>query len=149
MFLDSRTTADSVAESTARGVGLRTTFRDVFLDNEISVAAIRARFRELITKARAHGSAVGIGHPYAQTLQVLAEELPQLVQGDAAATANSAAERSAMGIRLVPLSRLIARRSSSVSAPGLLTLQQYSASLVIWPGSDHQISAEHAEHPAQ
>ena len=115
MFLDSRTTAESVAEATARELGVRTTFRDVFLDNEVNVEAIRARLRELIDKARAHGSAVAIGHPYPQTLQVLAEELPLLVpfasKREANRTFGNVTNDHPRSVRLVSLSRLIAMRS--------------------------------------
>ena len=96
LFLDSRTTARTVAETTARAMGVRTTFRDVFLDNKVSDAAIRRRFAELVAHARAEGSAVAIGHPYPQTLRVLEEELPGL---------------SAHGVQLVPLSVVIEHRS--------------------------------------
>lgn len=119
MFLDSRTTSDSVALSIARDAGLRTTARDVFLDNDVNVDAIRTRYREFIAKARMHGSAVAIGHPYPETLQVLAEELPHLNRQDSNHT--DARKRaylapSARQIRLVPLSTLIARQAPRFSA---------------------------------
>ena len=127
MFLDSRTTSNTVASSIARSAGLRTTHRDVFLDNDVNVSAIRARFREFIAKARMHGSAVAIGHPYSETLQVLAEELPRLNVARARHTSErpnavhaavraratySQQNNSAMQIELVALSRLIAKRAS-------------------------------------
>ena len=115
LFLDNRTTAKSVAEATARELGVRTTFRDVFLDNEVNVEAIRARLRELLDKARTHGSAVAIGHPYPQTLQVLAEELPRLVPSASKHEANETFGRATndrpRSVRLVSLSRLISMRS--------------------------------------
>ena len=95
LFLDSRTTPQTVAEFSARAAGLRTTRRDVFLDNDPSHDAIARQFRELIAVARQQGSAVAIGHPYPQTLEVLARELPRL---------------EAQGIRLVPLSAVVAMR---------------------------------------
>jgi polysaccharide deacetylase 2 family uncharacterized protein YibQ len=96
LFLDSRTTSDSVAELAARNLGIRTTSRDVFLDNDKTKIEIRSRFRQLVSKARQRGTAVAIGHPYPETLQVLREELPHL---------------RAQGIQLVSLSRVIAARS--------------------------------------
>lgn len=96
LFLDSRTTARTVAESKARELGVRTTFRDVFLDNDLDDEAIRRRFAELMAHAQAAGSAVAIGHPYPQTLRVLEEQLPEI---------------SAHGVRLVPLSVVIEHRS--------------------------------------
>ena len=99
LFLDSRTTADTVAENTARSMGIRTTYRDVFLDNDPRVWSIRERFAELVGRARTRGSAVAIGHPYPETLEVLEQELPRLQR---------------QGVRLVPLSRVISRRSTGL-----------------------------------
>ena len=133
MFLDSRTIAGSVAATTARDTGLRTTFRDVFLDNEVNVAAIRARLREALNKARTDGSAVAIGHPYPQTLQVLAEELPRLVSAASShrgvnSAVGNAPSGGARRVRLVSLSRLIAKRSSP-RAPAMPVLQRASRDL--------------------
>jgi len=97
LFLDSRTTPHTVAEASARAAGVDATSRDVFLDNVVDVSAIRMQLRELIHRARRHGSAVGIAHPYPQTLMVLAQELPQL---------------AATGVRLAPLSSVVRRRAA-------------------------------------
>ena len=76
-FIDSRTTAATVAESAAHAAGVPTTRRNVFLDDDISTTAIRKQFVLAIHDARANGSAVAIGHPHPETLQVLTEMLPE------------------------------------------------------------------------
>lgn len=95
-FLDSRTSPRTVAERMAREVGVATTRRDVFLDNVRDPEAIRAQLRVAAERARRQGSAVAIGHPYPETLEVLEAELPRLALA---------------GIRLVPASRVVALRA--------------------------------------
>lgn len=77
-FVDSRTSAKTVAAAEAQKIGLPSVSRDVFLDNERTEPAITAQLEEAIRLARKHGSAVVIGHPYPQTLAVLERELPKL-----------------------------------------------------------------------
>lgn len=77
-FVDSRTVADSKGLETARALGLRAAARNVFLDNDKSQTKIRKQLKELIKKAKDKGQAIGIGHFRANTLAVLAEELPKL-----------------------------------------------------------------------
>jgi hypothetical protein len=94
-FVDSRTTADSRGFSAARRAGLPATRRDVFLDHDRSADAVRTQFRELVRVAKKNGTALGIGHPYPNTLAVLREELDRA---------------RAAGIEVVPVSRLIQLR---------------------------------------
>jgi polysaccharide deacetylase 2 family uncharacterized protein YibQ len=75
-FVDSRTTAATVAETAAHAAGVPATSRNVFLDDDQSPAAIRKQFALAIRDAREKGSALAIGHPHPETLQVLAEMLP-------------------------------------------------------------------------
>jgi polysaccharide deacetylase 2 family uncharacterized protein YibQ len=91
-FVDSRTDVRTVAREKARRAGLANAQRDVFLDNVQQHDYIRKQLRRLIDAARRNGSAIGIGHPYAETIAVLAEELPRLAE---------------QGIELVPVSRLV------------------------------------------
>jgi len=75
-FLDSRTSPRSVAFIQARDAGLSTISRDVFLDNDPNITAIELQYNIWLTRARAQGSAIAIGHPYSHTLQVLQHSLP-------------------------------------------------------------------------
>jgi polysaccharide deacetylase 2 family uncharacterized protein YibQ len=77
-FIDSRTTPRTVGAVTARGAGVRSGSRDVFLDDDRSEAAVRAQMARLVALAEEKGLAVGIGHLYPSTVKVLTEELPRL-----------------------------------------------------------------------
>ncbi len=77
-FVDSRTSARTVAAAEAQKIGLASVSRDVFLDDEQTEQAITAQLQTAISLARKQGSAVMIGHPYPQTLAVLERELPRL-----------------------------------------------------------------------
>lgn len=76
-FVDSRTTGTTVAETAAHTAGVPATSRNVFLDDEQSVAAIRKQFALVVRDAREKGSALAIGHPHPETLEVLSEMLPE------------------------------------------------------------------------
>ena len=78
-FIDSRTTAATVAYDTAEHAGVRSGFRNVpFLDDVEDVAAIRKQMELAVDGAKEKGAAIAIGHPHAATLQVLEEMLPEL-----------------------------------------------------------------------
>ena len=79
-FIDSYTTHESIALQVAREEGVIATRRDVFLDHERSVEAVTREFGRLKDKAHRKGHAVGIGHPFPETLEVLERELPRLEQ---------------------------------------------------------------------
>lgn len=81
-YMDSFTVADSVADESALQYRVPYLRRDVFLDDTPEPAVIRARFQELIQMARDQGSAIGIGHPHPQTIDTLAELLPELQRSD-------------------------------------------------------------------
>jgi polysaccharide deacetylase 2 family uncharacterized protein YibQ len=70
-FIDSRTTARSVAYSLAQKMGIPSAKRDVFLDGERDEDYITGKLQELFNKARRTGVAVGICHPHPETLKVL------------------------------------------------------------------------------
>ena len=77
-FIDSLTNGRSVAFRTAKKHGITAQKRDVFLDNVQNEQAIEKRFFELLSKAQDNGYAIGIGHPYPETLNVLERLLPVL-----------------------------------------------------------------------
>jgi polysaccharide deacetylase 2 family uncharacterized protein YibQ len=91
-FLDSRTTQHSVAYQVAQEMDVPTAQRQVFLDHEVQDIKIQQQLRHLATLAHAYGSAIGIGHPYPETLRVLQKILPTLRQDD---------------IEIVPVSHLV------------------------------------------
>ena len=92
-FIDSRTTKETVAQRLAQEYGIPNTRRNVFLDNVRDPAAIRTQFQRLLKMARKQGSAVGIGHPYPETVAVLRSELAGI---------------EALGVRLITASEIIA-----------------------------------------
>ena len=77
-FIDSRTTSNSLAESTMRKYGVPTNKRDIFLDNELDEEKIKAQLLKLADVSEKKGIAIGIGHVKPQTLNVLAKEIPIL-----------------------------------------------------------------------
>jgi polysaccharide deacetylase 2 family uncharacterized protein YibQ len=80
-FLDSRTTALSVAHAEALNSGLDSISRDVFLDNDsANIESIRLQFHIWLQKARDRGSAIAIGHPHDSTIGFLRENLPQAME---------------------------------------------------------------------
>ncbi|WP_085677966.1 MULTISPECIES: divergent polysaccharide deacetylase family protein [unclassified Pseudomonas] len=96
-FVDSRTSAATVAAAEAQAQGLAHVSRDVFLDDVRTTEAISGQLQQGIALARKQGSAVLIGHPYPQTLEVLARELPRLKE---------------QGVTLIKLQQMIAERGN-------------------------------------
>ena len=74
-FLDSRTTAQSVAEYSARASGVPTLRRHVFLDNIKTNQAMEKQFQHAIKLANKNKSAVIIAHPYPSTIKYLQHRL--------------------------------------------------------------------------
>ncbi len=70
-FIDSFTTAQSVAMEEARKLGIKTARRHVFLDNIHTQENICRQLEKLITLAKQQGWAIGIGHPNKETLLAL------------------------------------------------------------------------------
>lgn len=77
-FIDSRTTAATVAYSTAERAGVRAASRKVFLDDTVSIDAVRAQIELAARDARRNGSAIAIGHPHPATIAALAQTVPGL-----------------------------------------------------------------------
>ncbi|MCK5099820.1 MAG: divergent polysaccharide deacetylase family protein, partial [Desulfobacteraceae bacterium] len=77
-FVDSRTSAESQCEASARLLNLKFARRNVFLDNFQNTKYIAEQLKKLVALAKKHGSAIGIGHPYKETLEALSKELPKL-----------------------------------------------------------------------
>ncbi len=100
-FLDSRTTARSIAATIALRHGVRTISRDVFLDNDLRAESIEQALQHALAIARHRGYAVVIGHPHRVTLAVLEQRLPAL---------------PAMGIEPVLLSELLRPEAGTIAA---------------------------------
>ena len=77
-FIDSRTSAESLCRPSARLLLLPFAQRDVFLDHVQEPEFVRKQIQKLIRIALTTGEAIGIGHPYRVTYQVLLDELPKL-----------------------------------------------------------------------
>lgn len=76
-YIDSRTTAATVAYETAQSSRVPSAFRNVpFLDDVAEVGAVRKQLELAMRGAREKGAAVAIGHPHPATLQALREVLP-------------------------------------------------------------------------
>ena len=77
-YVDSRTTAATVAYDTAQRLGVRSAFRNVpFLDDVREVSAVRKQIELALRGAKEKGEAIAIGHPHRATLEALSEILPQ------------------------------------------------------------------------
>ena len=77
-FIDSRTTAATLAYDAAQNAGVPCAFRNVpFLDDVQEVSAVRHQLEIAAKDARQKGQAVAIGHPHPATLRALAQFLPQ------------------------------------------------------------------------
>jgi uncharacterized protein len=77
-FIDSRTTANSIAFKVAQELNIPSAKRDVFIDTENNRETIKARVWELAEIAEKRGYAVGIGHCSKLTLEVLKTEIPKI-----------------------------------------------------------------------
>lgn len=75
-FLDSRTTAATVAYRAAREAGVPAAQKSLFLDDVDSPELIAKYFGLLVERAGRDGEAVGIGHLRPSTVSVLSREIP-------------------------------------------------------------------------
>lgn len=112
-FVDSKTTAKTVAEDAAQSYHIPSIRRDVFLDSiahdEIFV---KQQIQQLIKIAKQQGYALAIGHPHKTTLSVLEQEL---------------SKASSQEVQLVTVSELINTASSKKMANIVTTpWQMYS-----------------------
>ncbi|MGH9743494.1 MAG: divergent polysaccharide deacetylase family protein [Candidatus Acidiferrum sp.] len=77
-YVDSRTTAATIAYDTAQSLGVRSAYRNVpFLDDVAEVSAVRKQLELALRDAKKKGDAIAIGHPHSATLRALNEILPQ------------------------------------------------------------------------
>jgi uncharacterized protein len=96
LFLDSRTSPESVAAREAERSHVPFAKRDVFIDNELELESVLRGLTHAENIARHRGYAVAMGHPHDVTIEALKRWLPTL---------------EARGIALVPISAVAARQS--------------------------------------
>ncbi|MGA2982945.1 MAG: divergent polysaccharide deacetylase family protein [Terriglobia bacterium] len=101
-FIDSRTTAASMALEAARRQRLPAFYRAVFLDNTETVPSTLGQLREFRQTVEREGVALAIGHPHATTIAALAKFLPELEQADIQLVAPSQIVRLPEVARLRP-----------------------------------------------
>jgi len=77
-FIDSRSTAETVCEPSARLLQIPFAQRDVFIDHIQDSDFIRKQLRQLVKIAKRKGVAVGIAHPHKMTYKIIQQELPEL-----------------------------------------------------------------------
>lgn len=80
LFVDSITSDNSVAAAIAHEKQVPYLERDIFFDNVQDIATIRKQFDKLVKIARIRGTAVGIGHPHPETMDVLSRAIQELDQ---------------------------------------------------------------------
>lgn len=77
-FIDSRTNSKSVGAKEASDAGVPTAARNVFLDNQASVAYTASMLEHAVSIAKETGSAIAIGHPKPTTLEAIREMYPKM-----------------------------------------------------------------------
>jgi polysaccharide deacetylase 2 family uncharacterized protein YibQ len=92
LYLDDKSSNESVAPQLAQQVGLPRAINDRFIDTEATRVLIDASLASVVSDAKAKGAAVALGRPYPVTLQRIAAWLPAL------------AER---GVALAPISAVV------------------------------------------
>lgn len=97
-FVDSRTSTKSVAATIASEYDIPNMQRDVFLDPDFRPETIRRQFDHFVDVVSRQGYAIAIAHPHPVTLSFIYNHLNEL---------------EAQGIKLIPVSRLIALQESN------------------------------------
>jgi hypothetical protein len=95
-FIDSRTTAQTQAESVALELGIASTARGVFLDHVPDPEVMEAALADAVAQSRRQPTIV-IAHPSQEVLDLLTLELPRLAEAR---------------IGIYPVSELLAHRSA-------------------------------------
>jgi polysaccharide deacetylase 2 family uncharacterized protein YibQ len=114
-FVDSRTTAQTQALNMAQQIHLPSRKRDVFLDDKRDTELIRQQLLRALQLAQQQGSAIAIGHPYPETLELL-EQLPPLL--------------AKYQVQLVPASALM---PANIARPGSHPRSCMAPPSSLWP----------------
>lgn len=95
LFLDSVTSRNTTGFRLAAKAGVPHAVRDIFLDHDIALPAIRKQLGKVEATARRQGHAIAIGHPHDETLEALRAWLPTL---------------RGKGFQIVPISAIVRAR---------------------------------------
>jgi len=77
-FIDSLTTPRSKGFAVAESLGVRTAVRNVFLDNQQDVVAIKKQLYVAAEMSRRKGGVIAICHPHSATIAALKEAMPEM-----------------------------------------------------------------------
>jgi hypothetical protein len=77
-YVDSRTSAETVARASAKLLKVPFAERDIFIDHVDDPESIRSQIQRLVKRAQKQGYAIGIAHPHAHTYKILKEMLPEI-----------------------------------------------------------------------
>ncbi|MDP7600089.1 MAG: divergent polysaccharide deacetylase family protein, partial [Rhodospirillales bacterium] len=94
LFVDSRTSGQTVGASVALANDVPFTQRNIFLDNVPTVEAVNKQLRRMEIFAKRNGTAVAIGHPRDATIMALSQWLAVMAE---------------KGFVLVPISAIVAK----------------------------------------
>lgn len=72
-FIDSRTIGSTKVPKVMKNYGKKYMARDVFLDHKLEKDYVKGQIKKAVEAAKAHGSAIAIGHPHANTLLAIYE----------------------------------------------------------------------------
>lgn len=115
-FVDSKTTAKTVAGEAAQSYHIPSVKRDVFLDSVANDKAfVRGQIKQLIKIAKQQGYALAIGHPHHATLSVLEQELSNLSAQDVQLVSVSELINTARSVRLANTDKTKWQKYSSLT----------------------------------
>lgn len=78
-FVDSRTTSNTQGYNTAKSLGIKAAERDLFLDESTrGEKYVRSQLEALVQISKKKGYAIGICHPYPETIEVLEDLVPKM-----------------------------------------------------------------------
>jgi len=101
-FLDSRTSSNSLAETTANLLNVPVLRRHVFLDNIKTFEAMNKQYQIALKLTKNHQQVIVIAHPYSETLRFLKEKFKSNSANNQLTTLNaliSPAQRSVMALK--------------------------------------------------
>ena len=92
LFLDSRTSIDTIGVKLAKKFGVPHAARNIFLDHDPSIKAIKRQLAALTKFATKTGYGIALGHPRKTTIEALSQWLPVLPE---------------QGVLLAPLTEIV------------------------------------------